>query len=110
MATMRMPSLDSLPALRAYVDSLLNADAAALSSMVGHHGSRVAQALDAMERDMRVMNMAADTAWQPLADSVRADVAALTGLAGEPLMIRLRAHAGRLRRLLDQHERMMRHM
>jgi hypothetical protein len=63
--------------------------------------------LAAMDQDMKAMNMTADAAWQALADSVRSDLAALPGLAGDALMLRMRAHAGRTRRLLERHEAMM---
>lgn len=45
------------------------------------------------------MNMSGDAAWRVLADSARSDLVALRGLSGEELVLRMWAHAGRMRRL-----------
>lgn len=105
--SMPMPSMDLLPAVRAYVDSLWSAEPGALAGVVVGHRGRIEPMLTAMDQDMKAMNMTADPAWRALTDSVRSDLAALPGLSGEPLVLRLRAHAGRMRRLLQRHELMM---
>lgn len=107
MAMHSMPSVEMLPAFRSYLDSLLVASPAELVTRVGEHASRVQQMLDAMNRDMNAMNMQPDTAWAALADSVRNDLSVLGPLQGEQLILGMRAHVGRLRRLLDRHESMM---
>lgn len=104
---MRMPSTDMLPAVRAYLDSVVAAEPAELTALVAGHRARMEPMLSAMDQDMRAMNMTADAAWQALADSVRADLGAIPGLMGEQLVLRMRAHAGRMRRLLERHEGMM---
>jgi hypothetical protein len=110
MGAMEMPSMNMMPAVRAYLDSVARAEPDELVEMAGGHAARMEELLAAMDQDMQAMNMTADAAWQALADSARADLAATTGLGGEQLMLRMRAHAGRMRRLLDMHERMMGHM
>lgn len=83
---MRMPSTDMLPSVRAYRDSVVRAEPGELPGMVAGHRDRMEQMLAAMDQDMRAMNMTAD---------------------GETLVLRMRAHAGQIRRLLEMHERMM---
>jgi len=107
---MKMPSLDSLTSVRAYLDSVVAAEPRDLARMAAGHRARMERMLAAMELDMRAMNMTADAAWQALADSVRTDLLAIPGLSGEAFLLGLRAHAGRMRRLLAMHERMMGHM
>lgn len=105
---MRMPSMDMLPAAQAYVDSLARTAPGELTVLADGHRARIEPMLEAMDRDMVAMRMPADSAWRALADSVRADLATIPELNGEPLVLRMRAHAGRMRRLLDRHESMMR--
>ena len=104
---MRMPSTDMLPAVRAYLDSVVAAEPTELTAMVAGHPARMEQMLSAMDQDMKAMNMMTDATWQALTDSARADLTSLPGLRGEPLILRMRAHAGRMRRLLERHESMM---
>lgn len=108
MGEMRMPSMDMLPGARAYIDSIARAEPRDLTVLADGHRARIERMLEAMDRDMGAMRMPADSAWRALADSVRADLSAIPELNGEPLLLRMRAHAGRMRRLLDRHESMMR--
>lgn len=107
MEGMRMPSMDLLPGMRGHLDSLLAASPEDLPRMVSAHRTRAEEMLGAIDQDMKAMSMTGDAHWQALADSVRSDLAALPGLSGEALVLRIRAHAGRMRRLLEMHERMM---
>ena len=104
---MRMPSLELLPGMRAHLDSLRAAGPAEIPALVAGHDSLAAGMLVAMDQDMEAMRMPRDADWRALADSVRADLEALPALGGEALVLRMRAHVGRLRRLLDRHEGMM---
>jgi hypothetical protein len=110
MQSTQMPSMDMMPTVRAYLDSIIGAEPGDLPSMVAGHRARIEQMLSAMDQDMTAMDMAADAAWQAAADSVRTDLSAISRLSGEQLVLRMRAHAGRMRRLLQMHERMMGHM
>lgn len=110
MMTMRMPSLERLPEIRAYLDTVVRAEPAVLAELAPNHAARMERMLDAMDQDMRAMNMRADSTWQALADSVRVDLRALPGWRGEALVLRMRAHAGQMRRLVQMHERMMTQM
>ena len=107
MQSMRMPSMDMMPAVRTHLDSVVGAEPGELPGMVAGHRARIDQMLAAMDQDMKAMNMTADAAWRALADSIRTDLSAIPRLSGEQLVLRMRAHAGRMRRLLEGHERMM---
>jgi hypothetical protein len=48
-----------------------------------------------MGADMQGMGMNGDTAWNAMADSVRADLAELPALSGGEFEQRMRAHASR---------------
>ena len=107
MADMQMPSMEMMPRVRAYLDSLRVAGPSELTGMVAAHGERAGDMLQAMETDMQAMSMPADSAWTALTDSIRTDFRTLPQLTGEELVLRIRAHTGRMRRLLDRHEAMM---
>lgn len=94
MGEMRMPSMDMLPAARAYVDSLARTAQGELTALADGHRTRIEQMLEAMDRDMVAMRMPADSAWRALADSVRADLSAMPELSGELLVLRTRAGCG----------------
>jgi hypothetical protein len=107
---MAMPSMGLVAGMRAHLDTLADADLATLMAAVSAHERQVAELLDAMNADMRAMNMSADAAWRALTDSVRRDLAALPDARGRALATRMRAHAAMVRRLLERHERMMQAM
>jgi hypothetical protein len=56
---------------------------------------------------MRGMQMSGTPEWNPLADSVKQDLAELLDLKGQALSSRMRAHADRVKRLIAMHESMM---
>lgn len=107
---MRMPSLEMMAAMRAHVDSLATLPPEQMMDLLAAHDSMARRMLDAMEGDMGAMGMAGDATWSALLDSVRQDLRALPSLSGEDLILRARAHAGRMRRLLRMHEGMMQGM
>lgn len=96
-----------LAGARAHLDSLVHLEAARLVFVRAAHDSLARHALEVMRRDMEGMGMPPDSAWRALEDSVRRDLDALPRLVGEAFVLRMRAHAGRLRRLVGMHERMI---
>lgn len=104
---MRMPGMARMAAERAYLDSVARGEPDDLAALALTHRVRMEQMLHAMDEDMQMMSMTADTAWRALADSVRSDLQVISEQQGQSLVLRLRAHAGRMRRLLGMHERMM---
>ena len=93
--------------MRAHTESLATATGPALEAAIASHEARAGQLLDAMGADMRMMSMVPDEAWAALLDSVRVDLANLSAATGQSRTDLARAHAARLRRLMDMHERMM---
>jgi hypothetical protein len=63
--------------------------------------------MDGMGADMRGMRMSGTPEWTALTDSVKQDLAELPNLKGQALSTRMRAHADRVRRLIELHEKMM---
>lgn len=103
MQGMMMRSDSMMPMMRAHLDSM-----AALPANLAAHDAMMSQMLDAMGSDMRTMGMQPDSAWSALVDSVKRDLAELPSLSGQILETRMRAHIGRMRRLMDMHNAMMR--
>ncbi len=93
--------------MRAHMDSMMRLPPDRMKAMMATHDRMMAQMMDRMGADMRGMNMAGDGDWNALADSVRQDLAVLPQLEGKALVGRMRAHAGRVNRLLGSHEKMM---
>jgi len=110
MGGMSMRSDSLMPVMRAHFDSLAAMPAQSAVGNLAAHEGMASQMLDAMGSDMRMMDMRPDSAWTALADSVRRDLAELPSLAGRALETRMRAHVGRMRRLLDMHTTMMQRM
>jgi len=101
---------DSLmPMMRVHLDSL-----AAIShfaaGMLSMHEAMSSRMLDAMGADMTAMGMKPDPAWTALTDSIKQDLAELPAVSGRALDARLKAHIGRMRRLMAMHEGMMQRM
>jgi hypothetical protein len=107
MQGMSMRSDSMMLMMRAHLDSMAAVSPQFVGSMMATHDAMASRMLDAMGSDMRMMNMQPDSAWTALADSVKRDLAELPSLSGRALELRLRAHVGRMRRLLDRHGAMM---
>jgi hypothetical protein len=102
-----MRSDSMLSMMRAHLDSLGTASPQAAAGAMSAHDAMMSQMLDAMGADMSGMGMKADPAWTALTDSVKRDLADLSGLTGGALETRLKGHISRVRRLLAMHETMM---
>jgi hypothetical protein len=93
--------------MRAHMDSMMRLSPGQMAGMMAAHDRMMSQMLDRMGADMRSMHMSADARWNALVDSVKADLADLPGLTGKELGSRMKAHEGRVRRLIAMHEGMM---
>ena len=109
-APMTMRGTAMVPGLRAYLDSMTTLPASALPGAVAAHERRMAEMLDAFGADMTSMGMTADSSWASLSDSIKTDLAELPGLSGAAQAARFAGHVGRVRRLLDGHQAMMKGM
>jgi predicted small lipoprotein YifL len=97
-----------MPMMSAHLDSLGAMQPAQMAANMAAHQDLASRMMDAMGADMRGMNMQPDSAWAVLADSLRQDLGALSGLTGEALKGRMEAHIGRMRRMMTMHQGMMR--
>jgi hypothetical protein len=104
---MPMQSMKMMGMMRTHMDSMMHASPQQMRSMMAQHDAMMSQTMDQMGGDMRAMNMGSDAQWSALTDSVKRDLAELPALDGKALADRMRAHAGRVERLLTMHERMM---
>ena len=107
MTGMAMRADSLMPMMRAQLDSLDTMSGRMTADMMARHEEMASRMLDVMGSDMRMMDMRPDSAWTALADSVKRDLAELPSLSRGALETRMRAHIGRMRRVLDAHSAMM---
>jgi hypothetical protein len=96
-----------MPMMQAHMDSMMRMSPEQMTGMMAAHDRMMSQMMDRMGADMRGMNMSGDAKWNALVDSVKADLADLPGLQGNQLSQRMKAHTGRVQRLIAMHEGMM---
>ena len=96
--------------MRAHLDSLATTSPQFAAGMLSMHEAMASRMLDAMGADMTAMGMKPDPAWTALTDSIKRDLADLPAVSGRALDARLKAHIGRMRRLMAMHEGMMQRM
>jgi hypothetical protein len=99
-----------MPMMQAHTDSMMRMKPEQMSGMMATHERMMSQMMDQMGSEMREMKMSETPEWSALSDSVKQDLAELPGLKGQALAARMRAHAGRVQRLLKAHEQMMKGM
>jgi hypothetical protein len=110
MGGMPMQGMQMMPQMRAHMDSMMRMSPQQMQAMMAMHQGMMSQMMDGMGADMRGMKMAGTPEWTALTDSVKQDLAELPNLKGQELQTRVRAHAERVRRLMEMHERMMQGM
>jgi hypothetical protein len=91
----------------AHMDSMTKMNPEQVSQMMAKHERMMSQMMDQMGGEMRQMKMSETPGWRALTDSVKQDLAELPSLKGQALSARMRAHAGRVQRLMKAHEQMM---
>jgi hypothetical protein len=107
MGGMSRQSMQMMPGMRAHMDSMISMSPQQMQSMMAGHEAMMSRMLDRMGADMRGMKMQASPEWNALTDSVKQDLAEMPNLKGQALATRMRAHAGRGKRLMGMHEKMM---
>jgi hypothetical protein len=96
-----------MTAMRSQMDSIAGMSPAQMQARMAAHGALASRMMDAMGADIRRSHMTPGAGWSALSDSVRQDLAELPALSGAALGTRMRAHLDRMRRLMGQHESMM---
>jgi hypothetical protein len=102
-----MPGMQMMSGMRAHMDSMARMSPQQMQAMMARHQEMMSRMMDQMGGEMRQMKMAETREWSALSDSVKQDLAELPSLKGQALSARMRAHADRVRRLIDAHEQMM---
>ena len=105
-----MRGMQMMPLMRAHLDSLGAMQPAQIAAAMAAHQDLASRMMDAMGADMLAMRMKPDSAWGALGDSLRQDLAELPVLSGAALQTRMKAHIGRMQRMLAMHEGMMKMM
>jgi hypothetical protein len=96
-----------MPMMQAHTDSMMRMKPEQMAGIMAAHERMMSQMMDQMGSEMRQMKMSETPEWRALTDSVKQDLAELPGLKGQALSTRMRAHAGRVQRLMKAHEQMM---
>lgn len=104
---MVMAGVRMMPLMRAHLDSMALTSPEAMAAGMPAHQDMASRMMDAMGADMRGMGMTPDSSWTALGDSLKQDLAELPALSGPALRTRMQGHAGRLRRMMEMHEGMM---
>jgi hypothetical protein len=99
-----------MPMMQAHTDSMMRMNPEQMSRMMATHERMMSRMMDQMGSEMRQMKMAETPEWSALTDSVKQDLAELPNLKGQALSARMRAHAGRVQRLIKAHEQMIKGM
>lgn len=102
-----MQGMPMMSGMRAHMDSMMRMSPQQMQAMMAAHQGMMSQMMDRMGADMRNMKMAADPKWNALGDSVKQDLAELPSLKGQELAAGMRTHAGRVKRLIAMHQKMM---
>jgi hypothetical protein len=99
-----------MPMMQAHTDSMMRMNPEQMSGMMASHERMMSKMMDQMGTEMRQMKMSGTPEWSALTDSVKQDLAELPSLKGQALSVRMRAHAGRVQRLMKAHQQMMKDM
>jgi hypothetical protein len=105
-----MGNTGMMPMMQAHTDSMMRMSPERMSGMMASHERMMSQMMDQMRSEMRQMKRAGTPEWSALTDSIKQDLAELPSLKGQALSLRMRAHAGRVQRLITAHEQMMKGM
>ena len=108
MGSMRsMESQGMMREMRAHMEGMAGAGADSLRRRMPMHRQMTANMLQQLDGEMRRKQMAGDTGWRALADSVRQDLTRLPDVSAAELPEFMEGHRGRVERLMARHEQMM---
>lgn len=96
--------------MQAHMTSMMSASGEGMKGMLPMHRQMVANMIAKMNGEMRDMKMASNTEWPATVDSLRKDLVRMPELSSAELTAMMPAHAGRVTRLGEMHQKMMRFM
>lgn len=102
-----MTSSGSMDEMQRHMEQMMGAGVDSMQAMLPMHRQMTANMLSTMNREMRDMNMAADSDWSMTMDSVRQDLVRMPEMSEQELRALMPAHRDRLVRLMEMHRSMM---
>lgn len=96
--------------MQAHMKMMETTNGDSIKAMLPMHRQMTANMISGMDREMKGMNMTGDAAWTATMDSVRQDLANLPEMSAAQLRDFMPAHRGRMMRLMEMHQAMMKDM
>jgi hypothetical protein len=102
--------MDMMARMQSHMQMMQGMVADSMHAMMPQHRQMVGNMLAQMNREMREMNMATDTAWNATVDSLRQDLTRLPQMSARELHAFMPEHHRRMMSLMEMHRRMMGNM
>jgi hypothetical protein len=102
-----MQSTEMMQQMQSHMATMQGMGADSMYAMLPTHRQMLANMIAQMNREMRDMNMAADTPWSAIADSLRQDLVRMPEMGAQELHTFMPEHHGRVMRLVEMHRAMM---
>ena len=106
-AMQAMQGTDMMQQMQSHMSMMQGFGTDSMQAMLPTHRQMLANMIAQMNREMRDMNMASDTAWGALADSLRQDLVRMPEMGAQELHTFMPEHHGRVARLIEMHRAMM---
>jgi hypothetical protein len=105
-----MASGQMMEQMRAHMTAMAGANADSVGAMMPMHRQMLANMIAQMNREMRDMNMSADSQWTATVDSLRNDLRMMPEMTPAEMQAMKEAHHARIGRLMEMHQSMMQRM
>lgn len=96
--------------MQGHMKMMETTDGDSLKAMLPMHRQMTANMISEMNREMKGMNMTGDAAWTATMDSLRRDLTNLPEMSAAQLRDFMPEHRGRMMRLMEMHQGMMKNM
>lgn len=96
--------------MQAHMRMMETTNGDSLKAMLPMHRQMTANMISEMNREMKGMNMSGDAAWTATMDSLRRDLTNLPEMSAVQLRDFMPEHRGRMMRLMEMHQGMMKNM
>jgi hypothetical protein len=105
-----MASGQMMERMRGHMTAMAGANADSVGAMMPMHRQMLANMIAQMNREMRDMNMSADSQWTATVDSLRNDLRMMPEMTPAEMQAMKEAHHARIGRLMEMHQSMMQRM
>lgn len=99
--------MEMVTQMQSHMQMMQGMSADSMHTMMPQHRQMVANVLAEMNREMREMNMAGDTAWSAAVDSLRHDLTRMPEMSAQELHGFMPEHRRRVMSLMEMHRTMM---